>query len=268
MVTDNVNEESAQVSTDTSATTDTVDTGPTAEVAPQQETTSEVTEPQAEQTATTGDTDTTPAPEAASSAPAPASGVPFGATDQQTPQAPVPQYSPEQITKMQQDAAQYAQVQQRAALQTQRDNYKSQLEAQGYLPEHADQYANYYMQTQEQQQKLMQQAEQYGQHLQGQQIAAESFVKKYNLSIDDLATLRSYNDPNSMENAAKNLAHNKQRDAELAQFKQARVPAQTLDNSQGSPEVAANEGSWLDRYNSGDRSPQAEAAAKRAAGLG
>ena len=169
---------------------------------------------------------------------------------------------------MQQDAAQYAQVQQRAALQTQRDNYKSQLETQGYLPEHADQYANYYMQTQEQQQRLMQQAEQYGQHLQGKQLAAEHFVKKYNLGVEDFVALRQYEDPGAMEQGAKKLAADRERDNELAKFKQAQVPAQSFDNSQGNPQVAANEGSWLDRYNSGDRSPQAEAAAKRAAGLG
>ena len=55
MVTESVSEELAQVPTDT------VDTEATVDVAPQQETTSEVTEPQAEQGATTGDTDTTPA---------------------------------------------------------------------------------------------------------------------------------------------------------------------------------------------------------------
>ena len=115
---------------------------------------------------------------------------------------------------------------------------------------------------------IIQQAEQYGQHLQGKQIAAEHFAKKYNLGIDDFASLRQYEDPQSMEQGAKKLAADRERDNELAKFKQAQVPAQSFDNSQGNPQVAANEGSWLDRYNSGDRSPQADAAAKRAAGLG
>jgi hypothetical protein len=178
-----------------------------------------------------------------------------------------PQYTPEQITKMQQDANQYAQVQQRAALQGQADTYKTQLESQGYLPEHAEQAANQYMQSQEQQMRLMQQAEQWGQHLQGKQIAAEHFAKKYNLTIDDLSALKVYDDQATMENAAKTISHNRQRDAELAALKQSRVPPQQVDNSQGSPEVAADEGSWLDRYNSGDRTANAVAAARRAAGL-
>ena len=181
---------------------------------------------------------------------------------------PPPQYTPEQIAKIQQDSTQYAQVQQRAALQNQADTYRQQLEAQGFLPEHAEQAAGYYMQSQQQQQTLMQQAEQYGQHLQGQQAAAEQFAAKYNLGISDLAALRTHNDPQSMENAAKKMAGDRERDAELARFKQAQVPAQSFDNSQGNPQVAADDGGWLDRYNGGDRSPSAQAAARKAAGLG
>ena len=179
-----------------------------------------------------------------------------------------PQYTPDQIARMQQEAAQYAQVQQRAALQNQADQYKRQLEEQGYMPEQAEQAANHYVQSQQQQQILMQQAEQYGQHLQGQQAAAEQFAAKYNLGISDLAALRTHNDPQSMENAAKKMAGDRERDAELARLKQAQVPAQSFDNSQGNPQVAADEGGWLDRYNGGDRSPSAQAAARKAAGLG
>ena len=113
----------------------------------------------------------------------------------------------------------------------------------------------------------MQQAEQYGQHLQGQMMTAVHLAKKFNLDMDDLSTLRTYNDPQSMEGAAKKLAEDRKRDTELAAFKQARVPSQALDNSQGSPEVAADEGGWLDRYNAGDRSSSAQAAARKAAGL-
>ena len=71
-----------------------------------------------------------------------------------------------------------------------------------------------------------------------------------------------------MHAAAEKLAGDRARDAELAQLIQARVPAQSFDNSQGNPQVAADEGGWLDRYNSGDRSPSALAAARKAAGLG
>ena len=53
----------------------------------------------------------------------------------------------------------------------------------------------------------------------------------------------------------------------IKELEQAQVPAQQFDNSQGAPEVAANDGSWLDRYNAGDRSPNAVAAAKRTLGI-
>jgi hypothetical protein len=123
------------------------------------------------------------------------------------------------------------------------------------------------MQSQQRQMDLMKQAEEYGQHIQGQMLVAEHLVKKHNLGIDDLATLRTFNDPQSMEDAAKKIAADRERDAELARLRQAQVPAQQFDNSQGEPSVAQNDASWLDRYNSGDRSPNSVAAARRATGL-
>ena len=178
-----------------------------------------------------------------------------------------PQYTPEQVQQMQQQAAQYQEMEAKAALQNQTQSYKTQLENQGFLPEHAEQAASYYMQSQQQQLNLVQKADEYAQHVQGQMLVAELFVKKYNLGIDDLSTLRTYNDPQSMEEAAKKLSGDRERDAELTKLRQAQVPAQQFDNSQGEPSVAQNDASWLDRYNSGDRSPNSVAAARRATGL-
>ena len=178
-----------------------------------------------------------------------------------------PQYTPEQVQQMQQQAAQYQEMEAKAALQNQTQSYKTQLENQGFLPEHAEQAASYYMQSQQQQLNLVQKADEYAQHVQGQMLVAELFVKKYNLGIDDLTTLRTYNDPQSMEEAAKKLSGDRERDTELTKLRQAQVPAQQFDNSQGEPSVAQNDASWLDRYNSGDRSPNSVAAARRATGL-
>jgi len=183
------------------------------------------------------------------------------------PPAPPQQYSPEHIQRMQQESAQYAQVQAQAALQNQATQYRQQLESQGFLPEHAQQSANEYMQSQQRQMDLIKQAEEYGRHVQGKQIAAEHFVQKYNLNIGDLTELRKYNDPESMDKGAQKLSNDRRRDEELAKYKQGQVPAQAVDNSQGNPQVAADEGGWLDRYNAGDRSPSAVAAAARAAGV-
>ena len=202
---------------------------------------------------------TEPAP--AATAPVPDNGQPntFGSQ---------PQYTPEQLAQMQRASAEYEQVRQRAALQKQAAEYKNQLEAQGYLPEQADQLSSQYMQSQEYQATLVQQAENYGRHIQEKQQAVEFFVNKYNLGIGDMGALRAYDDPKSMDDAAKAMSANRERDAELARLKQAQVPAQSFDNSQGNPQVAADEGSWLSRYNSGDRTAPALAAAKKAAGLG
>jgi len=178
-----------------------------------------------------------------------------------------PQYTPEQVQQMQQQAAQYQEMEAKAALQNQTQSYRRELENQGFLPEHAEQAASYYMQSQQQQLNLVQKADEYAQHVQGQMLVAELFVKKYNLGIDDLTTLRTYNDPQSMEEAAKKLSGDRERDTELTKLRQAQVPAQQFDNSQGEPSVAQNDASWLDRYNSGDRSPNSVAAARRATGL-
>ena len=181
--------------------------------------------------------------------------------------APQPQYSEQQMQQMRQQAAQYQEEQIRSKLGEQVNSYKQQLENQGFLPEHADQAANHYMQTQQAQIDMARRAEADIQHVQGQMLVAELFVKKYNLGIEDLTTLRTYNDPQSMEEAAKKLSGDRERDAELTKLRQAQVPAQQFDNSQGEPSVAQNDASWLDRYNSGDRSPNSVAAARRATGL-
>jgi hypothetical protein len=203
---------------------------------------------------------------AVGAAPAASEGPPVGGQPAQPPSDP--RYSPAQLQQMQQDAAEYQTVQIRAALQTQATAYKEQLEGQGYLPEQAEQAAAEYMNSQERQASLMQQADAYGRHLQEKQMAVEHFVKKYNLGIDDMGALRRYEDPRAMDEAAKKMSADRERDTELARLKQAQVPAQSFDNSQGNPQVAADEGGWLDRYNAGDRSSSAQSAARKAAGLG
>ena len=103
------------------------------------------------------------------------------------------------------------------------------------------------------------------QHMQGKRNAAVSFAKKYNLTFDDLAQLENYEDPQSMEAAAKSIQHNRDRDAELTKLKAERVPSQNFDDSQSSPAASTDEDRWLERYNQGDRSERANAAGRRAA---
>lgn len=181
---------------------------------------------------------------------------------------PTPQYTPQQWEQVQRNSAEFERVQAKATLQQHADTRRQQLETQGYLPEQAQYVAEQEMKMTEEFVSLASKSEEFGRHLQGKQLAAEEFARRYGLGIDDLTTLRAYDDRGRMEAAAKQLSTNRQRDAELASFKKAQVPSQSFDNSQGNPQVAADEGSWLDRYNAGDRSPSAAAAAKRAAGIG
>lgn len=200
-----------------------------------------------------------PAP-APASEPDPAPATPGLATEPKQPTA-------EEIMGLQRQAAEYEELRQKAAIQQGAQNYRNQLEMQGYSSEQAETTTNQYVQSQQAQQDLMKRADEYGNHLIGKQAAAEHFAQKYNLQMNDLTRLRQSETPEDMEQVAKNLADDRKVRDELTQLRAAQVPAQQFDNSQGSPEVAASEGSWLDRYNSGDRSANAVAAARRAAGL-
>jgi len=177
------------------------------------------------------------------------------------------QYTPQQIQQMQQQAAQYQQVQQRASLQQEAQRYQQQLESQGYMPDQAQQISHQFMQSRGAQMDMMRQNEQQTQQLLGKQAAAEHFAKQHKLSFEDMPTLRLAETPEQMEQIAKKISDDRKVRDELAQLRKSQVPPQQFDNSQGAPEVAANDGSWLDRYNAGDRSPNATAAARRALGI-
>ena len=182
-------------------------------------------------------------------------------------QPPAPQYTPEQVQQLQQQAAEYQQQQNRQALQNQMVEYQRQLESQGVMADQAQQIAGQYAVSQQRLADTAREADQYGQYLQGQMLEAEMLAAKHNLGVGDLAELRKHQNPESMAAAAKQMADNRSRDAELTKLRPAQVPAQQFDNSQGEPSVAQNDASWLDRYNSGDRSPNSVAAARRATGL-
>ena len=153
-------------------------------------------------------------------------------------------------------------------VQQQVDTYRQQLEKQGYLPDQAEQISSAWQEQQGEITKVRQEQEQYIQFVRGQAAAAEHFAKQYNLGLEDLDQLRKYDNPQSMEEAAKDIKSRREDKAEIARLKAAQVPSQNFDNSQSSPAASNNEDRWLDRYNQGDRSEQAQAAARRAAGLG
>ena len=170
--------------------------------------------------------------------------------------------------EMQQQNLQYQNQQQMQQLQGQTDQYRQQLEQAGYLPDQASQISQNWMAQQNQVTRMQQEQDSYVQFLQGQANAAEHFANKYKLDLSDLNQLRQHSDPQSMEDAAKRIQSDRGKDAEIAKLRAQLVPSQTFDDSQSTPAASTDEGRWLERYNQGDRSSQAQAAARRAAGLG
>ena len=178
-----------------------------------------------------------------------------------------PQLSPERIAEMNQQSIEYERLRQRAAVQQEQQRYQRQLEQQGFDPQQAQVAAQQHAQSQQSQQQLVQKADEYGNYLMAKQNAAEHFAQKYNLTIDDLPALRQAPDENVMDSMAKKMSEDRRDKTELEQLRKQQVPAQQYDNSQGAPEVASNDNAWLDRYNRGDTSPNAVAAAKRILGM-
>ena len=175
--------------------------------------------------------------------------------------------SPEDVQRLQQQAAEYQQVRQRAALQQQEQQLRQRLVDQGASEENAQSQARQYVQGMSAQQDLMRKAEEYGQHIYAVQAASEHFADKYNLKVSDLATLRQAQTEPEMEQIAKDIVSRRSLEDELEKLRKAQVPPQQYDNSQGAPEVASSDANWVDRYNAGDRSPNAVAAAKRLLGM-
>ena len=221
-------------------------------------------------TDTTDITDTTETTEDTSNTDTP---PPAPVAEEPEPQIPTPDTSnmdnmQQRIRENEAKLNEYQQAQYQQQMQQQVDTYRQQLEKQGYLPDQAEQISSAWQEQQGEMARIRQEQEQYIQFVRGQAAAAEHFAKQYNLGLEDLDQLRKYDNPQSMEEAAKDIKSRREDKAEIARLRAAQVPSQNFDNSQSSPAASNNEDRWLDRYNQGDRSEQAQAAARRAAGLG
>ena len=216
---------------------------------------------EATQTETT--TETAPAEKSAEASPEP---LPPAA------EAPVAQLPTDDLEKriqeIEQQNIQYKAQQQQAELVQQKESYRTQLEGAGYLPEQATQLAEDWAANQSNISKIQQEGLQRERFLQGQANAAEHFAKTYSLQLADLSELRKHTTPESMEEAAKRIKADRDKDAEIAELRAKLVPSQSFDDNQSTPAASNDEDRWLERYNQGDRSEQASAAARRAAGLG
>ena len=210
--------------------------------------------------------DTPPTPAPAPEANAPVAETPEAAPE---PEAPDPRLDDlqQRIQKQEEQVAYYQQQQQQQQLQQQAQTVQQQYEQQGYLPEQAAQAAQQWLSQQNAAAQQQRQHQQELQFLQGQANAAEHFANKYGLGLSDLSELRKHPNPDAMEEAAKRIKSDRDKDAEIAELRAKLVPSQSFDNSQSTPAASNDEDRWLDRYNQGDRSAQAQQAARRAAGL-
>ena len=174
----------------------------------------------------------------------------------------------ERIQKQEEQVSYYQNQQQQQQLQQQAYAVQQQYEQQGIIPEQAAQMSQQWLAQQNAVAQRQKQHDQQLQYLQGQANAAEHFANKYGLGLNDLAELRKHPNPDAMEEAAKGIKSIRVKDAEIAERRAKLVPSQNFDNSQSTPAASNDEDRWLDRYNQGDRSAQAQEAARRAAGLG
>ena len=101
-------------------------------------------------------------------------------------------------------------------------------------------------------------------HEQGRYRAAMYYGKQHGIDADSLL---SYNSPQEMESRAREMSRISQLEAKLAKYEKSQVPPQTFDSGTSQVAAASSNDAWLDRYNNGDRSEQASAAARRAAGM-
>ena len=192
----------------------------------------------------------------------------------ETPEQPVaetaaPSTQLQQTIQQQQQQLQYFnELDEQNKAQQQAADYQRRLEEQGYMPEQAQvvaqNYATQVQQTQRQQAETKKEQE----YREGQRSASVYFAKKYNLGVDDIGNLERFNTPQDMEVEAKRMKEFRDTKAELNALKKAQVPSQQFDTNQPAASASGSEEELLDSYNSGVRTPQTEAAARRAAGLG
>ena len=174
----------------------------------------------------------------------------------------------QRLEAVEQQNVQYQQQQQERQVSEQYNKYKADLENAGYLPDQAEHVANNWYQSVSQQAQAQSQQREYAEFIQGQQAAAEHFANQYKLELSDLNELRQHQTPVSMEAAAKRIASDRGKDAEIARLRAQLVPSQSFNDNESTPAANNSEDRWLERYNQGDRSSEAQSAARRAAGLG
>ena len=191
------------------------------------------------------------------------------------PPPPAPGPDPQLVVLAQQNSALQQQVNQWGQWQAQQqmerqileeaNAARKQLEQQGYPDDQVEMIVSQQQAFQRREAELQANLQKTQLHEQGRYRAAMHYAKQHGVDAD---LLLSYNTPQEMDSRAREMSRISQLEAKLAKYEKAQVPAQNFDSGTSAVSATSSEGTWLDRYNAGDRSEQAAAAAKRAAGLG
>ena len=142
---------------------------------------------------------------------------------------------------------------------------RQQLEQQGYPDDQVEMIVSQQQAFQRREAELQANLQKTQLHEQGRYRAAMHYAKQHGVDAD---LLLSYNTPQEMDSRAREMSRISQLEAKLAKYEKAQVPAQNFDSGTSAVSATSSEETWLERYNAGDRSEQAAAAARRAAGLG
>ena len=175
----------------------------------------------------------------------------------------------QQNSALQQQVNQWGQWQQQQQMERQileeANAARQQLEQQGYPDDQIEVIVSQQQSFQRREAELQANLQKTQLHEQGRYRAAMHYAKQHGVDAD---LLLSYNTPQEMDSRAREMSRISQLEAKLAKYEKAQVPAQNFDSGTSAVSAASSEEAWLDRYNAGDRSEQAAAAARRAAGLG
>lgn len=169
-----------------------------------------------------------------------------------------------QIQEVQQRLQVYEAQEREQAIDREVTQYQAQLEAQGWDEPQAKTTAQLYKQSRQREAQIQQAAEAQNLNNLGKFYAALHYGQLHGI---DPRELMQHNSPQAMESAAKSEAKIRLLEEQVKKLTQARVPPSSYETGQPAPAGGRSETAWMIAYNNGDRSPQALAAARKAAGL-
>ena len=170
----------------------------------------------------------------------------------------------QQQENLQKQVMQYEVEKQRQAIEDEAVRYNQALVEGGMEEAQAKQLTEQLKQTRVNEQQYNQNIQNLDAYYRGKFNAAMEIGEKHGISPKELM---AFENPQDMEKHASSQSEVSKLKAEIAKLKKEQVPAQQYDNSQAPAEGSTSEQRLLDKYNAGDRSPDAVAAAKRILGL-